>query len=321
MLLNKPKGFEKQAFGAALQGLARPLLERAGVKSVGALGKYFKNIPAEVKGQAIGGGALFGGIEAATAEEGKRLEALKRGIGTGALLGAGFGVGSALTKTPGLTLRRKMLERMAAGQKGIAPTSRRELAEKTLDRGWLRNVKETVTGKGLLGRGASAAAAASGTGQTAVEWGLPMVAFPAAFGGVLYGDQPTPKPQKANLQQQMYAGHPYPQHYQPPKTAENILGTPPELIGGVAGGAGANLLARIPLQYMSRKYNIPSSVAGTVLTEAVPAAATVGGFLGGRRQSQRLFPSEEPAEMEKLKQIDFDKLMRYYKRTDATQEK
>ena len=309
MLLNN--AHEKRAFlGAA----------RAALSSVpkGTITSYLKGVPKEMGSQALGFGAFGGGLEAAMAEKGQRMEALKRGIGSGALIGLGFGAGTGLIRAPAMALRRKSLQNIAKGQRRRTTLKQneqamKELPEKVLSRGWTGNIKDIATGKGALGRRGAASGAAGGTAQLVGEWGLPMTALPAAFGGMLYGNE------TANLQKQMAAGHPYPQHI--PKTAEDILGTPPEVIGGVLGGTGANLLARIPLQYLSKKYNIPASVAGTIATEAIPTAASVGGFLGGRRKAQELFPKrepKEPEELEKLKMINFDKLLRYYKRPEAT---
>lgn len=143
-----------------------PQIEKQVYKVLPGAKPYLKGVPGQALRETVlgagFGGALGAPIGAMTAEPGERgsgaLQGAISGVGQGALWG---GV-SALVRGPIQNIARNRLTQMAQHQ-GHSAQQAANIAKKEYDtRSWFGNVKDTVTGKGALGRKGSAIAAAGG---------------------------------------------------------------------------------------------------------------------------------------------------------------
>jgi len=236
-------------------------------------------------GGAVIGGTLMGGIGAAGAEEGQRLQAFGKGFGQGAAVGAlSGGVGGAVGKGVG-NLGKMSLTRAARGAQaargGNMPGVPEATAQAQMGMGFKENVKQVFRPGQGMGRGSAAIAAAT----PATAFATDMVAGDVAIGAL------TPKTASTDLDREFHNS-----------------GMP---IVGAAMGSGAGTIGTIALRRALRNRGLLGNDAFT--SDILPAIGATAGSLGGYTTAQKLYPSKREDQLKKLEDIDIDKLMRYYK--------
>jgi hypothetical protein len=220
------------------------------------------------------------------------------------------------------------------------------MAQKQMDRGFFKSVGDVATGKGPINRATSAQNVAGGLGQFGAEWLAPMAVLPASMGGGNpfkaetwgFGDTSANpaatdfSPETTARVQAMYQR----QGRLPPataKTAEDIPGVdllgieqeqlkaPVRLLTTMGGGAATGIPVGMGIDALRKKPWYPAGGRGSLLARTGQTLGTAAGVLGGHYAGQKLFPKKEDEnDIEaKLEQIDFDKLMRYYKKREAGQ--
>jgi len=222
------------------------------------------------------------------------------------------------------------------------------MAKSQMERGFGGSIKDVFSsGGGPINRATSAQNVAGGLGQFGAEWLAPMAVLPASMGGGNpfkaetwgFGGDPENQaaqdfsPETTARVQAMYQR----QGRLPPataKTAEAIPGvdllgieqeqikTPARLLTTLGGGAATGIPVGMGIDALSKKPWYPAGGKGSLLSRTGQTVGTAAGILGGHYLGQRLFPHEKELENDiesKLEQIDFDKLMRYYKKREADQ--
>lgn len=298
-----------------------------------------KGVPARAARDAAGfaafGGALEGGMNAYSAEEGQRGKAFLEGAGSGALHGAamgglmgGFGRGMK-------NLRRGSLEQAAkrslAASKQMSLFPKAEaaaLAEKQLNRGFFKSIGDTVKNTGPINRTTSAQNVLGGLGQFSSEWQAPLAVLPASMGGgyaLTMGVDPSMFSSAPPQAPQQYPQRPKTAQVQTqPPTLQEDYKAPTRLLGTLAGGAATGIPTGVAFDALKAK-GLLQGTHGSGISRVGQALGTAAGALGGYYLGQRYLPDAptpsgtDPELEQKLDQIDFDKLMRYYKKREADQ--
>jgi hypothetical protein len=255
-----------------------------------------EGVPTEmVRQTAIGGvlGAGLGGAAGAvTAEPGSRMSGALRGAASGAGQGALFGGVAGLGGKAVTNLTREGLGQVARSRG--AGTMSDAVARAQQAQGLTSNLKQVFTGKGPMGRAGAGLAAAG------------------SIGGVVGGEMVLPNELQKRMNtppemQRVASAHSDDAYTPPPLPVANLLST----AGGVTAGLGTGLL----FNYLQHKKLAPEGGMGLARQIASPLASTAAG-LTAYRLGQKHFPSPQDTDQEKLKQLDIDKLLRHYKRTD-----
>lgn len=293
--------------------------------------KLVKGMPGQVASQAVGGAAGFGllegGLGAAMAEKGQGWDEFKRGLGHGALEGAAWGGLTGAMGTPLRNIRRSSLQGLAKS-KGLPLKGQKALIDKQMHRGFFGSAKDLATGKGPLGRAGSAENMLGGIGQFGTDMILPMAILDSGSAqapiDATSSLPATPSTPYASYGYPQYPSYGYPQYAkqgaapleEPTDTnaTARVLST---LGGSVAGGLPAGLA----VDALASQPWFPKGAKGSLLRRALPAIGATAGALGGHYLGQKYLPAPQPDEEieQKLNQIDFDKLMRYYKKREATE--
>lgn len=339
----------RQGYGAVANKLAPvgKAMEEGAAAGVGkVLGKpgadltkrVVKGTPGKALREATSFGVLGAGIEgglgAATAEEGQKGKAFLEGAGHGALSGAAMGglmggFGGAMKN-----VRRGSLQQ-AAMRQGMKGGKSLQAANQQLNRGFFKSIGDTAMGGGNLGRKGSAQNVAGGMAQVGAEWMAPLAVLPAALGGghaMTMGFDPemfsgAPQGHQPPQQQpQAYAPQNYPAKLgsiisDPLETTmgNEKLKEPARLLTTLSSGAATGIPTGIAFDSMAKKPWYPKGAKGSLLSRTGQTLGTAAGLLGGHYLGNEVFPRQETdSEVEqKLEQIDFDKLMRYYKKREA----
>lgn len=298
--------------GAAIEAKgvegARRLFGNSGATAASTV---LKGAPSEAIRQGVGGALIGGGfqgtLDAAMAEDGQRGDAFLNGAGMGAASGAAFGVLGGGFGQATKNIRRTNLKQNLTRQ-GINPATAasKGMVNQQMDRGFFGNLKDVVTKQGPMGRSGSLANLGGQVSQVGTEWIAPMAILPASLGGGIPGmGQPQPA-QPEQLEQPIQkmgeeAGAPF----MDPVLASSIAGSS---IGAAIAGTGADLLAHAG--------HWPGGAKGIIAKRFSPMLGAVPGALTGRYLARQQWPNIATAtpEVEKLKDIDFDKLMRYYQK-------
>ena len=331
------RGMRKVApkVGPAL-GRAGPALRELGTKAEQAVGKGFgrflgpeaqvvsdkllKGTTGEMANQAIGGAIvmpLLGGVgDAIMAPKGERLDAFTSNMGRNALEGAAFGGLSGAIYKPIRNLRQSAVTE-AVKRRGLAP----DAVDKSMNQGFFRNLHSVATGKGIHPtRGANrelAALNASGQlGGEAATWMLPgMIMGEGSSQETAPAPAPvTPRPAPALPAPAPVTPRPTPAYASKQATASSdsdAWSVPPSLVGAATGGISAGLFT----DYLNTRGVLPTGGKGKVLNRLIPALGSVGGAYGALRLTQPSAPEPDPIQ-KSLTDIDFDKLLRYYKKRD-----
>lgn len=313
----------------AEQGVAKGVGKAFGPTAEKATSGLLKGTAGEMGKQMAGGAAILGGIQgtagALAAPEGQGTEQFFKGLGQGALMGAGYGAAGGLAAGSIKNLRRKSLQQMAKRQNpALDSRSATNLANEQLNRGFFGSAKDLATGKGLMGRSGSGANLAGGPTQLAGEF-MAGEALMAPFGMSIFSDH---SPESAGA----YPGAtqsrmPSRASYVPTQNfkvssdlnSPNDPAIPPPLVGSVAGGGAGGLTTRMLVGAARKKGKIPPGVIGSAAEHVAPFLGSAGGALSGYYAGSKMQPEPEVNWEEKLNKIDFDKLMRYYKKREADQ--
>lgn len=282
------------------------------------------------------------------------LEGAGHGAATGAMFGAamgGFGKPLSNLRRSSMTQRA-----MRQGLRGGAATKAMEQQMGQKARTSLLGAVRPGASKNPLGRGADIEDTIGGLGRVGAELALPMAVVPAIGMGSDGEAVPQPQAQTQfhqayQPQTDVYGNPLYSEYSKTASDAEtDVYGfelykeaeintelppvappapyTPPVisneskgmLIGGSTGGITTSV-ARDALLSRSPRGKAPIKGAkGALINYVVPAAGSLTGAVGGHTLASEYFPTPAgPAEdiEEKLNQIDFDKLMRYYKKREA----
>jgi len=215
------------------------------------------------------------------------------------------------------------------------------LAQRQLDRGFFGSIGDVFTGKGPINRASSAQNVLGGLGQYSAEWAAPLAVLPVAWGGsegnyMTMGMDPSeiagmfrgaPPQPPAQASQRGNIAVPPPKVANAPAAAEPTnteahIAKAKQLAATLGGGAATGIPTSLAIDALSDKLWYPKGMKGRLLGHTGRALGSTAGVLGGHLLGAKLFPSPPPTESEveqKLDQIDFDKLMRYYKKRDADQ--
>lgn len=264
-----------------------------------------KGVTREALTQAGAGGALVGGLGALSAEDGHKWDAFKSGFGTGATFGGLSGVAGRAVRN----LRRGQLGRQAASQAAtrshvnaagqkISPTM---AAKEQLNQGMGATLRGAVTGQGPMGRAGNIADLGGVAAQTGAEWVLPGMALSYLGSG---NPDPLPTPKVA-------AAAPLEE-----STPPDNSGLPKKYIGSLIGSSLGYPTGSVLANTLTRGGRPQSQVLRGAMKHFIPAATGVGGAITGYNVGKK-YDAPPPPEKE-LAQIDFDKLLRYYKKKEDT---
>lgn len=92
---------------------------------------------------------------------------------------------------------------------------------------------------------------------------------------------------------------------------------PPGYAGAAVGSGAASIGGGYLSKALESSGKLPKTRLGTLASVALPSLGSVLGGTAGYSTASKMYPNKKPEELEKLEQIDFDKLMRYYKRKDV----
>lgn len=294
--------------------------------------KLMRKVPAQMAKDTamfagIGGG-LEGGMGALFAEDGQRGDAFLHGLGSGALTGAATGAVTGFTGGLAKNIRRSSLHE-AAKRQGLSGMSAHRAAKQQLDRGFRGSARDLVSGKGTLGRAGSAQNMLGGAGQFGAEVVAPFALLPASLGGgnpFATPDEP-PAPYSAENPYRYRDAQPfYPEMKTGSAVPEDLTWKDPARYGvTLGGGALLGIPTGMATDLLKEKPWYPKGAKGSFASRATQTAATAAGLTGGHLLGNHLLPPDppppavDPGVEEKLEQIDFDKLMRYYKKREAEQ--
>ena len=330
---NAGKAFAAPAGAAIEKGAASGAGKVLGEPGKQLAANVVKGVPGQAAKDAVTFGgfsaALEGGLGAAGAEEGQRGKAFLEGAGHGALSGAAMGglmggPGGAFKNVRRSSLqqaaKRNMARPGASGQLFPKQEAAR-LADQQLNRGFFGSLKDTAKGGGSIGRAGSAQNAAGGLGQFGAEWIAPAMILPASLGGgnpfaASEPEAPAPQPTPAKVAALAPAAPPMPAV--PPAPPEEPLIGPAQarLLTSVGGSAATGIPTGVGISRLSEKGYLGKGPKSKALAGGLQALGAGAGILGGSVVGQKLFPDVETEAEQKLEQIDFDKLMRYYKRPE-----
>lgn len=314
------KSLQKEAFIKKLLPRLKPFLGKLGPKGLRRVGgnveravgrgvghvlgpqgqatsnKLLKGTAGEIASQAVGGagvlGLIQGGLEAATADPGQRGQAFLSGLGSGAASGAMYGGLSGLVGKPIRNLRQSALTQ-AVKRRGLKPN----LASKSMDQGFFKNLKTIGTGKSKvpgINRELAGINAAGQVGQLGAEWVVPTMIMNRMMEDEV-DSEPTPVKQADD---------------------QSFLSTiPPSLAGAALGGVGAGL----GTDYLNTRNYLPTGARGKLLNRIIPATGSVLGAYTAMRLAKPPPPPPPPVAedvSESLSNVDFDKLLRYYKKRE-----
>ena len=289
-------GLKKEAFlGTAIKYLAaKPALAAIG-----------KSTARQALGGAAATGAIMGGIGAATAPEGQRMEAFGRGAtqgaGMGFIGGAAMGAGGeALRQGAGALGNRVLAKRLAEG--ALAPGALGPKLPETVDlmhRGLWTNAKELAKGTGRMGRSGSAIGLAGRVGELSVE-AAPMLALPTSMGGM--GWLSKSSPEQVPTPEEQYP----PEMYRTASDEASQLETAPvpgytppilpaRTVGSALGGLTVGLGTAIPLIVLKNRLPagaIPPWYLGDVARRVIPSVAGTAGAIGGGILGQHISPDQ-----------------------------
>lgn len=287
--------------------------------------KLVKNVPAQmVKDTAMFagiGGLAEGGLGAAFAEDGQRGDAFLHGLGSGALSGAAMGGITGLAGGVTKNIRRSGLQQ-AAQRQGLRGGAATQAANKQLDSsllgsGFLGSARDFAKNTGPLGRAGSAQNMAGHVGQFGAEWVVPAAVLPASLGGGNPFSTPDPPPMQQPLYSEMKTGS---------AIGDDLTWKDPARYGvTLGGGALLGIPTGMATDLLKEKPWYPKGAKGSFASRATQTAATAAGLTGGHLLGNALLPETPPPPAvdpnieDKLEQIDFDKLMRYYKKREAEQ--
>lgn len=207
-LAPKTKPLEKGLVNALSRVGANPVKTQQLLR--GALGSGVRDA---VSGAAIGG-VLEGGIRGALAEEGEGANEFFRGLGSGAVSGAGYG---ALTGIGGRVARNSRLmayQNIAKNNPGLSTLS---VARRGKDMGFRSSLQKAFKAPdpqnpmGQIDRNIARAKLLGGAGVLGAEWGLPSV-MPSGDAGAQDIPQPPPM-QQPQYQPNAPAVYEQPQYY------------------------------------------------------------------------------------------------------------
>jgi len=270
------------------------------------------------------GGVIEGGLAAATAEDGNRLSAFGKGFGSGAMSGAAFGAASGAITGPARNLRKMRLDTLGK-QQGLKGKLRQKAVNTQMNRGFFGSVKDAWKNEGPLGRKGAISNALAGPGQFGAETIGGAMLVPAALSGG-GGPQPPQQPQPPQP--------PRPPGMQRTASAEEYQDDPTALSSfpdnnikrllALSGGSAATALPTgIGLDYMAKRNLAPMLSHNLVAKRGLPTIAGAIGAAAGATAGRHYFPDEgqpTPELVDKLEQLDLDKMMRYYKRKDLGEE-
>jgi len=316
------KGYQT-AVGTPVANLAKKHEKALADKAIGIFGKErgahigqaIKGLPETIyrsgaSSAALGG--VFGGVEGALTNPEDRAGGALRGAGKGALTWGAMGLagGAAGGAVQGVT-RSRLLSRPGATAAKV---------DKQLEQRWRDNLTGAF-GKGKvkkhpLGAGGAALAAGGGTAALGADFYTQMKINDMLEGQPEPPEQPT---QLEQLNQKMGADELQtdPTGFMP--SMPTIPSVPRPLVGSITGGTAAGVAARAGIQALKAKKWFPRPPRGTLLSDVIPSIASASGALAGYRLGQKSQAALDAANNtvvpeEKLKQIDFDKLLRYYRK-------
>lgn len=259
-------------------------------------------------------GTLYGGMNAAMAEDGNRLEAFGKGFGQGALAGTATGLAGGVFRN----VRRQNLTNKA-NQMGLANAG--DVAQQQVN----QRLDHTVRGlwdpkfQGQLGRAGNVSDLKGVAGQFIADQ-ADMVLPIGAIGGVAAATPSQPQQAAPNPQQ------PQPMQARPLQAAplqvrqasygeDRPVDFPPEYVGSALGSAGGFQLGAIPLGLMKEK-GMLKGPKGVFVGSLLPTATgLLGGLTGYQIAKQQGSKPELP---ENLEQVDFDHMLKHYNTTEQS---
>jgi hypothetical protein len=203
-----------------------------------------------------------------------------------------------------------------AKSQGLQGAARQKAVDAQVNRGFFGSAKDAWKGEGPLGRRGALENMAGGLSQTAGEFILPGIAMSALAprqaaegqGVSPQATQPMAPPYANKMGQDTTTAY----------ASRDTLTPPKPLLTSMAGGVTGGLSAGVLSDLLKAKGVLPSGPSGTILGRAIPAVGSLTGSLSGYALGHRLWPTPHPeiALEEKMNQLDFDKLMRYYKKRE-----